>query len=111
MKWWRELTPVLRRIMALAMLAAFTDAAALRADEGDCEAVDNDGLPRECTFSERLGKCAWEVKESWEQCLDTDHDGVRDANSSRKGLCDFWAAADLLVCGLMIPIDYVFDVD
>lgn len=111
MKWWHHISPLVRRLVAVAMLVVFADATALGAANVECEAVDIDGMPRECTFSELLGECGYAAWDSWRQCIDTDGDGFQDVDAWTKAYCDFWAAADLLACSIWVPWNIIIGND
>ncbi|HZD06169.1 MAG TPA: hypothetical protein VE173_14760 [Longimicrobiales bacterium] len=96
MKWWQNVSPVLRKLVALAVLTLVANATAVYAAV-ECEAVDQDGLPRECTLSEELGECGSNVLASFDQCLEVDDGWLWEQ------YCGFWAAVDLLACGLIVP--------
>lgn len=111
MKWWRHIPPVTRRLVAIAMLAVFADASVLGAASNTCEAVDFDGMPRDCTFSELLGECGYAAWDSWRTCTDTDGNGIQDVGGLAKAYCDFWAAADLLACSVWVPWNIIIGND
>jgi hypothetical protein len=96
-------------MVALAVLATLCDAVVVRAQQVPCEAVDEWGMPRNCTLSERLGMCGYEAWQSWKACVDEDGDGDKDVPFWMEQYCSAWAAFDLLACGLMVPWDYFMD--
>jgi hypothetical protein len=73
----------------------------------ECEALDRHGLPRDCTFTEEFGQCAWNAYDSYWQC-------IRSAEEAHgRDTIDFALAAtgcelgyymDLAVCGLASPL-------
>jgi hypothetical protein len=89
------------RTMALTAWMSLGWAAGLGAAE--CEAVDENDLPRDCTLSEQLGECGYAAWDSWKECVDPDGDGRIDASFWERQYCDFFGAVDLLSCAVEVP--------
>jgi len=109
MWWWRRYSPVLRRLMVLALLAVLGDAATNESEAQTipCVTYDSFGLLRSCTLSERLGQCATGVWDSWKGCVDRNGDGLKDVSWWGAQYCNAWAAFDLLACGAVVPWHYI----
>lgn len=91
------------RWMALAILTLLSNATVVHATE--CVAVDENDLPRSCTFSERLGQCGYEAWQSWKTCVDPDDDGLITSSGWEEQLCNFFSALDLAACAVEVPFD------
>ena len=102
----------LRLLLALALLSAvLVPGGDARAD--DCEVLDRNGLPRDCTMTEEFGECGLNAHDSMLQCIGEAYD---DHESNRSigfawdvTVCQLVFSADLLACGIATPINYFFD--
>jgi hypothetical protein len=59
--------PIHRLAFLLAALALLAVSRAEPAAAAEC--YDSNGLPRECTYTERTGECFWSADDSYSQCL------------------------------------------
>lgn len=76
--------------------------AALPAYADECETVDQNDLPRECTFMEEFGECLSNAEDSWETCLE-----YANGNWLIEEACDLGGAVDLLACVAALPFELI----
>lgn len=62
-----------------------------------CEAVDQNDMPRDCTFLEEHGECLVSALDSYDGCIE-DGDGFVD-----RIVCEAGVQIDLLACNLALP--------
>ncbi|MGD2121660.1 MAG: hypothetical protein PVJ76_07940 [Gemmatimonadota bacterium] len=67
-------------------------------DGTGCIAVDQNGMPRDCTFLEEHGACLWNALDSHTTCTDN-ADGFLD-----RAACEIGVQVDLLACNLGMPV-------
>ncbi len=67
-------------------------------DETGCIAVDQNDMPRDCTFLEEHGACLWNALDSYATCRDW-ADGFLD-----RAACEISVQVDLLACNLGMPV-------
>lgn len=84
-------------VLALTFLSTTVPVHAL-----DCQAVDLNEMPRNCTFLEEYGSCLENARASWAQCIDKS-----GGSWWRKELCNAGGAVDLIVCGAGTPFSFV----
>ena len=67
-------------------------------DNTGCIAVDQDGMPRGCTFLEEHGYCLWNALDSYGSCR-SEADGFLD-----RANCEIGVQVDLLACNFGMPV-------
>ena len=67
-------------------------------DETGCIAVDQNDMPRDCTFLEEHGACLWNALDSYATCRDW-ASGFLD-----RAACEISVQVDLLACNLGMPV-------
>ena len=67
-------------------------------DETGCIAVDQNEMPRDCTFLEEHGACLWNALDSYWSCR-KHSDGFID-----RTVCEVAVQVDLLACNLGMPV-------
>ena len=66
-----------------------------------CEALDQYGQPRPCTFLEEHGECLYAVLDAHEQCLEQ-KESLLDALA-----CHVGTQVDLTICNLSLPMTLI----
>lgn len=87
-------------VLGLVILAGglfLAPAPGLPAQDVGCIAVDQDDMPRACTFLEEHGACLWAALDSHEGCR-LDAEGFLESIS-----CDIGVQIDLLACNFGLP--------
>ncbi len=70
-------------------------------DETGCVALDQNDMPRDCTFLEEHGACLWNALDSYETCRE-DSEGFLD-----RAACEIAVQVDLLACNLGMPVRFI----
>lgn len=96
----------LRALLALLFVTALVTGEA-SAQSGQCQALDTDLLPRDCTFLEEFGGCLWYAIESYFDCLDRAEDEVRSSRflwALHSTKCQIELAIDQSMCAVTSPL-------
>lgn len=91
-----------RRLFAFLVLTlVFIHVSGLAAQTIPCEAIDQDDMPRNCTFMEKWGQCLYEADDSYQQCR-----AEADGGFDRMG-CDLAYIVDGMACHIASPFTLI----
>ena len=89
--WWTAVA------LVLVIMAVFTGPTTAGAQDTGCVAVDQNEMPRDCTFLEEHGKCLTEALDSYDTCV-ADTDDFFD-----RLICETAVQVDLFACNVALP--------
>jgi hypothetical protein len=84
------------------MLLAFALYAGPASASDDCETIGIDGLPRDCTYTEEVGKCFYTALVSYTQCKE-------EAEWYERWYCIVALDIDVAACGLEAIKELILD--